>query len=430
MGRKTKFKQLYCYMNGVLVGELTLQSGQLSFQYDSSWLNFPKSRPISLSMPLQTAEHKGDVVAAYFDNLLPDSSQIRQQIVNRLGAQNTSPFELLSTIAADCVGALSLSKTPDIASQNQLKLIPLNDENIADTLRQARTGNFGMQKDEDFRISIAGVQEKTALTYWQGQWYKPLGTTPTTHILKLPIQPYLETSVENEWFCLRFLSHLGFKVPEIAIKTFIDQKVLTITRFDRKLTDNNIVRLPQEDMCQALGVFSGRKYQNDGGPGITDMMGILKTSINALADQHTFMRSQVVYWLLAAIDGHAKNFSIFLQPQGFSLSPIYDVISVYPYLGKGNIPPKQKIKMALAVYGEKKAHYKWAEILRRHWITTAQKVDFAVDEMEMILNDLVEQVPIAIESTLAELPDGFPANISDSIANGITRCLKKLNDQT
>jgi len=237
---------------------------------------------------------------------------------------------------------------------------------------------LGMQRDEDFRISIAGAQEKTALTYWQEQWYKPIGTTPTTHIFKLPL-PYLESSVENEWFCLRFLNHLGINVPEVAIKTFVDQKVLILTRFDRKLIDNGIIRLPQEDMCQALGILSGKKYQSDGGPSIKDVMGVLKTSSNSLADQHTFMKTQVVYWLLAAIDGHAKNFSIFLQPRGlFSLTPIYDVISVYPYFGQENIPSKQKIKMAMAVYGEKKLHYKWNEILRRHWLTTAQKIGFAV----------------------------------------------------
>lgn len=216
-------------------------------------------------------------------------------------------------------------------------------------------------------------------------------------------------------------------MPEVAIKTFVDQKVLILTRFDRKLIDNGIIRLPQEDMCQALGILSGKKYQSDGGPSIKDVMGVLKTSSNSLADQHTFMKIQVIYWLLAAIDGHAKNFSIFLQPRSlFSLTPIYDVISVYPYFGQENIPSKQKIKMAMAVYGEKKLHYKWNEILRRHWLTTAQKIGFAVDEMEAILNDLNKQVPIAIDSTLAELPNGFPEKISNLIIDGIYKCLNKL----
>ena len=426
MGRKTKFKQLYCHMNGVLVGCLTLHIGQLSFQYDSTWLNHPKSRPISLSLPLQRAEHKGDIVDAYFDNILPDNQQIKQQIVAQLGAKSTRTFDLLSVIGIDCVGALSLTNTPDIVSQTQLKLIPLNDKDIADILKQAKVNApLGMQKEDDFRISIAGVQEKIALTYWQGQWHKPKGITPTTHILKLPILLDLKTSVENEWFCLRFMNHLGFNVPDVAINTFVDQKVLIVARFDRKLTNDNIIRLPQEDMCQALGILSGNKYQQEGGPGIAAIMTILKTSSNALADQYTFMKAQVVYWLLAANDGHAKNFSIFLRPEGFSLTPVYDVISVYPYFGQGNIPSKGKIKMAMAVYG-KRPYYRREQILRRHWFTTAQKVGFLGNMMEAILTDLINQVPTAIESTLAELPDGFPIDISDSIANGVLKYLERL----
>lgn len=444
MGRKSNSKQLHCHMNGVLVGCLTLRSGRLSFKYAQSWLQHPQSRPISLSIPLQSEELKSDSVHAYFDNLLPDNEQVRKTIVDSLGAASSHPFDILSIIGGDCVGALSFTEQQPLelrASQLQTvrnqklttnQLIEVTDADIADILKRARAGHvLGMQPEDDFRFSLAGAQDKTALTNWQGKWHKPIGATPTTHILKLPIQNSqqmgldLSSSVENEWFCLRFMKHLGFDVANASIATFIDQKVLVLERFDRRIIKNNIIRLPQEDMCQALGVVSGSKYQEHGGPGIQDIMGLLKTSEKALHDQTVFMKAQVVFWLLTAIDGHAKNFSIFLRAQGYSLTPFYDVMSAYPYFGQGNIQ-KQKIKMAMGVYGKNK-HYKWQGILKRHWFSMAEKVKFPEDEMTRLIEELVESVPIAIEQTVNELSKDFPSLVSETIAEGILACLQKLS---
>jgi len=444
MGRKANFKRLHCHMNGVLVGCLTLRSGRLSFKYAQSWLQHPQARPISLSIPLQSEELKSDSVHAYFDNLLPDNEQVRKTIVNSLGAESSNPFDILSVIGADCIGALSLTQQSSETDQNlNLKihaknLIEVNDTDIADILKQTRVGHvLGMQQEDDFRFSLAGAQDKTALTYWQGKWYKPMGATPTTHIFKLPIHNSqqmgvdLSSSVENEWFCLRFMKHLGFDVAEASIETFIDQKVLVVERFDRKITHDNIIRLPQEDMCQALGVVSGSKYEEHGGPSIQDIMGLLKTSEKALHDQYLFMKAQVVFWLLAATDGHAKNFSIFLKPQGYSLTPFYDVISAYPYfeLGKDNSKismQKQKIKMAMAVYGKNK-HYKWNEIVKRHWFSMAEKVKFPKGKMTRLIDELIEKIPIAIDQTLNEIPKEYPSFIYEAITKGVTGSLLKFS---
>lgn len=431
-------------MNGVLVGCLSLRSGRLSFKYAQSWLQHPKARPISLSIPLQTEELKNDSVHAYFDNLLPDNLQVRKAIVDSFGAASSKPFDILRVIGADCVGALSfteelLETDKNLSFKiNPENLIEVGDAEIADILKQTRLGHvLGMRQEDDFRFSLAGAQDKTALTYWKEKWHKPIGATPTTHILKLPIQNNqqlgldLSSSVENEWFCLRFMKHLGFDVANASIATFIDQNALVVERFDRKVSHDSIIRLPQEDMCQALGVVSGSKYQEHGGPGIQEIMALLKTSDLALRDQYLFMKAQVVFWLLAAIDGHAKNFSIFLRAQGYSLTPFYDVMSVYPYFGQGqgvsNISmQKQKIKMAMAVYGKNK-HYKWYGILKRHWFSMAEKVKFPQEEMLQIIEELVESVPTAIEKTLKDLPKGFPSSVSKTIAEGTLNCLQKLS---
>jgi len=431
-------------MNGVLVGCLSLRSGRLSFKYAQSWLQHPQARPISLSIPLQSEELKNDSVHAYFDNLLPDNEQVRKTIVDFFGAASSKPFDILSVIGVDCVGALSftevlseIDKNPNLKIKSK-DLIEVDDARIADILTRTRSGHvLGMRQEDDFRFSLAGAQDKTALTYWKGKWYKPIGATPTTHILKLPIQNSqqlgldLSSSVENEWFCLRFMKHLGFDVANASIATFLDQSALVVERFDRKVTHDSIIRLPQEDMCQALGVVSGSKYEEHGGPGIQDIMRLLKTSEEALGDRYLFMKSQVVFWLLAAIDGHAKNFSIFLRAQGYSLTPFYDVMSAYPYFGQVQgrsklSMQKQKIKMAMGVYGKNK-HYKWYGILKRHWLSMAEKVKFPQDEMDRIIEELVEGVPASIEKTLEDLPKGFPRLVSEAIAEGTLNCLQKLS---
>jgi len=440
MGRKAKFKQLDCHMNGVLVGCLTLRSGHLSFRYTSSWLHHPQARPISLSIPLQSAEHKSDSVDAYFENLLPDNLQVRKTIVNRLGAVSSHPFDILSVIGADCVGALSFNEPSLESSRNNSvkidcsKMTEIDERDIAEIIKQARSDHLlGMRQDDDFRFSLAGAQDKTALTFWQGKWYKPIGVTATTHILKLPIlNPQqlgfdLTSSVENEWFCLRLMKNLGFNVANASIESFVGQKVLLVERFDRQVIQDKIIRLPQEDMCQALGVVSGSKYEEHGGPGITDIMKLLKTSENAMNDQYQFMKAQVVFWLLAAIDGHAKNFSLFLKPTGYSLTPFYDVLSAYPYLAKAADDSKmnmqkQKIKMSMGLYGKNK-HYKWIEIQHRHWFSTSKKVNFPTVEMNRLIEELQEQIPTAIAQTLNEIPKDYPSSTYQTIADGVTGCL-------
>lgn len=71
---------------------------------------------------------------------------------------------------------------------------------------------------------------------------------------------------------------------------FEDQKALVVERFDRKWSGDGqwIIRLPQEDMCQALGVSPLRKYQADGGPGISEIMEVLSNSDRAEHDKAQF----------------------------------------------------------------------------------------------------------------------------------------------
>jgi len=439
VGRKSKRKRLVVWMNGERVGVWSILPSNIhEFRYDTSWLDFSEVRPLSLSMPIINAEYAytGPVVEAFFENLLPDSVDIRRRLQRRFSVQTDSAFDLLAEIGRDCVGAIQL--LPEGKSPQDIRTIsaePLDEAGVARLLRRVvALPGFGQADGDDFRISIAGAQEKTALLWHEGQWCKPLGATPSSHIFKLPlglvgaIQADMRESVENEWLCARILEAYGLAVARCEIADFEDQHVLIVERFDRKLSADHRwwIRLPQEDMCQATGTPPEIKYERDGGPGIVEIMGLLAGSRNPLLDRRNFLKAQVLYWILAAPDGHAKNFSIFLEPQGrFSLTPLYDVLSSYPILGHGNnkLAP-QKLTMAMSVVG-KNRHNKWAYITASDWLTTASKCR-AQGDIEKILQELIEATPKMIETVSSELPDGFPSRVSEPIFEGIQRAVERL----
>jgi serine/threonine-protein kinase HipA len=281
---------------------------------------------------------------------------------------------------------------------------------------------LGLGDDQDFRISIAGAQEKTALLYWKKRWHKPLGTTATTHILKpqigrLPNGLDLSNSVENEYLCLKLTAALGLPSAEVEMATFEGKRVLLVERFDRRWTkDKRLLRLPQEDCCQALSVPPTLKYENEGGPGIPAILNLLKGSDTPENDQRQFLKAIIVFWLLGATDGHAKNFSVFLSPGGrFRITPLYDVISAQPSADAGQIQ-RNKMKLAMAV-GDSR-HYAIHTIVPRHFVQTAARAGIGAATLEQIFEDIRSRAPKAIEQLEQMLPADFPKEIAASIIGG------------
>ncbi len=424
-------------MNGVLVGRLAMErTGALSFIYDPDWLARPESRPISLSMPLTRQPYAGEIAYNYFDNLLPDNRQIRERIQARFGAATSHPFDLLSAAGRDCVGAIQL--TPSGTSPGEVRQIvgqPMSEAHIAHLLGNYQSAPLGMERGEDdeddFRISLAGAQEKTALLWHEGQWQRPVGATPTTHIFKLPIGRIedrgidLRDSCENEWLCLRIAKAFGFEVCEADIATFDGVKALVVKRFDRRHNpDGWIMRLPQEDMCQVMGVSPARKYEKDGGPGIVAIMDQLRGSEVQRQDRETFFKSQILFWLLAAIDGHAKNFSVFIQAGGrFRLTPLYDVMTAFPLTAARNLETR-KLKMAMALIG-KNRHYGWSEIQLRHFDSTARAAGFPAKRAAELLAEMLDRVDEAIAIVEGDLPAGFPEHVAAPTFQGMQELRRK-----
>jgi serine/threonine-protein kinase HipA len=432
-------RALDIWMNGEYVGLWTATRGGVDvLSYAQGWLDSPLRRPLSLSLPILPGNepHRGDRVANWFDNLLPDSQPIRDRLRKRFGTSSTQAYDLLAAIGRDCVGAVQIVRAGDDPGDvRRVDTEPLSQAGVAKALRGVTATPLvgDMAGGDDFRISIAGAQEKTALLFHEGQWCRPLGATPTTHILKLPLgligdmRANMRDSVENEWACLELLRTLGLPVAEASIATFEDdvseERALVVKRFDRDWVlasasqPSWLLRLPQEDLCQATGTPGDLKYESQGGPGMDTCLTLLQTGEQPQEDALTFALSQLAFWLLAAIDGHAKNFSVFIRREGHVMTPLYDVLSAWPIIGRNaNEIPIQKAALAMAVRG-RRPHRQIKRISVRHWRALALRtgVPMAFDRMAA----MVEQSEDAVQKVEAHLPANFPTHLWDRLAAGV-----------
>lgn len=434
MPRRPRHPPLRVLLNNRLVGWLTKEpGGAIAFRYDNDWLNWPHAIPVSLSLPMREDPWRGAPVAAVFENLLPDSAELRHRIAEQVGAEGTDAYSLLAEIGRDCVGALQFIPDRDeldIGLAGAVAGEPVDEVAIAKLLQGLKRAPLGLDRDQDFRISIAGAQEKTALLRVGDQWLKPLGTTATTHIFKpsigqLPNGLDLSDSVENEFYCLALFAACGLPVNAAEIRTFGDTKALVIERFDRHWTqDGRLLRLPQEDCCQALGVPPTRKYQADGGPGIADILDLLKGSDTPAEDQARVFKAQVLFWLIGATDGHAKNFSVFLKPGGrYHLTPFYDILSAQPSLDTGQVQLRQ-LKLAMAV-GERN-RYRIDQVQARHFMQTADKAGMPKSIALAAMDEILAAVPSGLDAVEPSLPQAFPEFIHESISEAVRRRIEVL----
>lgn len=440
-------------MNGERVGEwTTLRTGTPLFRYDLSWVQSRSARALSLSLPITAdREVRGEAVDHYFDNLLPDNAEIRRRIRTRFQTRSTGAFDLLSAIGRDCVGAVQLLPADQMPEGwNRISAEALTNAGVEAVLRNVTVAEpLGAEEQNQFRISLAGAQEKTALLRMSGRWFHPKGATPTTHILKLPLglvgnfQGDFSDSIENEWLCGQLLRALGLPVAENEVAQFGEQRALIVTRFDRRWSGVTaadaerrsfrptrstwITRLPQEDFCQASGLPPTRRYESEGGPSIQSSLALLSGGARPDDDRATFLLTQLSFWLLAAIDGHGKNFSIFHQRGGtYVLTPPYDVLSAWPVIGHGrNELPLERAKLAMAIRG-RRPHYRLGEITGRHWRELCQRVGIANlwDRMQT----LVSEARVALERVGSKLPPNFPDRLYTRIRAGVLHQTRRFED--
>lgn len=429
MGRKRKSLRLVVLLNTRRIGLLEKSAtGAVYFQYDSAWLADSNATQISHSLPLSEERYSGAPVEAYFENLLPEGTEIRRKIAARIQADSDDPFDLLSIIGRDCVGAVQLlpDGAGEIGAIRKVEGREVDAAEIESILEGLASAPLGASKD--FRISIAGVQAKIAFLRHANKWQVPKGLTPTTHIFKKPMGVLqngidMSESVENEWLCLEICGKLGLEVANAEMGTFGITKCLVVERFDRQWSKDrkHLYRVPVEDLCQAFGLPSNKKYEADGGPGIPGILKFLESSNEREADREAFLRAQIVFQLLGAANGHAKNYSVFLGPRGMRLTPIYDALSVHPALARRQIEIKD-VKLAMAVGSSRKHQMK--TILRRHWEETGKASAMRPGKA----SDLIDKVLRAAENIDAsiKLPKGFPPRVSEPIFEGILKTVRQL----
>jgi len=436
MSRARQYSSLIVGMNGKEIGVFTRStSGEFSFEYHSNWIENENSFSISRSIALTEGRQKGQNIIAYFENLLPDSQAILKHIATRLGAAGTDAHSLLNKIGADCVGALQFTEDVDALSPPNapLRYEAVSEYDIESILNNLKATPLGIEPEGEFRISIAGAQEKTALLKLDEGWAKPLGATPTTHIFKPSlgqigmdgINVDMSNSVANEHYCMELMRQFNLKTARTEMMRFGSKEVLVVERFDRELLKGGgILRKPQEDMCQALGCPPTLKYQSAGGPSLNEILDLLSGSDQPHKDMMTVFKANLIFWLIGATDGHAKNFSIFLTPGGgYRLTPLYDVLSLQLAKDAKQLPFKN-FKLALSVGC--KPHYKIDNIHGRHFLETAMAANLPKDFAREAIRDIQDQFDAAFENVKALMPDRFPFDIHNSIFEGAKSRLPKL----
>ena len=382
---------LVVLMNRVEAGRLDYERGRLIFTYAEHWREQEGAIPLSFSMPLTVASYAGAEVGAFVWGLLPDNEQIIQEWARRFHVSPRQPFGLIGAVGEDCAGAVQFVDPDRIAAvvSGEVDGVEwLTEAEVGERLAGLRTNRGAWRRAGDGgQFSLAGAQPKIALLRQDDRWGIPRGRVPTTHILKPPSAD-LEAQAENEHFCLSVLGRLGLPVAQSAVQTFGGEVAIVVERYDRVPTPNGVIRIHQEDFCQALGVSPDRRYQNEGGPGLREIINLLRQVSSApQEDVETFVDAAIFNWIVGGSDAHAKNFSLLHAGSGRArLAPIYDVASVLPYAPQVQL---QDVKLAMKIGGE----YRLSEIGIRHWVKFADENGIDFDHVRSRAASMADQLP-------------------------------------
>ena len=411
-------------VNGVLVGEVRQDRGRLGFTYFEDWQERDDAYPLSLSMPLPKRDHDDGVVRPFLEGLLPDNEAILEKWARQFGVSARNPFSSLRHVGEDVAGAAQYVKPErvDAILEQGEGVEWLTEAEIGDRLRNLAEDHSAWRAPEDVGyFSLAGAQPKTALRFEDGRWGVPSGATPTTHILKPPVASY-RGFAENEYLCLALAQQVGLSAANCELRIFDGARAIVVERYDRQ----GPFRIHQEDFCQATSVSPRTKYETEGGPGVQDIISLLRDNSSAPGeDVERFIDSLALNWVIGGADAHGKNYSILIASAGQTrLAPLYDVLSVLPYPDWGLV---ERIKLAMKVGGENRIGF----IRRRHWERLAGLADA---DPEAVI-DRVTRMAASVSDAAAELvgtgvPAGFDQEFAESwlskVSENSARCLRAL----
>lgn len=328
---------LIVYLNAERVGTLEQdENGLMQFSYNQAWLEKPKAMALSRSLPLQSDVLPEKKTRPFFAGILPEE-QPRKTIAKILGISDTNDFAMLERIGGECAGAVSLYSEGDAPIDpkdnlhrelNEMELRQIIDELPS---RPLMVGTNGL------RLSLAGAQDKLPIIVHNNKICFPLGSAPSTHILK-PEPNHFSGLATNEIFCMNLARAIGLNVPNTEYRLIGKKPCILVQRYDR-VTDKNgsTTRTHQEDFCQALGLPPERKYQTEGGPTLSDCISLLQDwSTIPVIDIPSFINGLIFNVLIGNSDAHGKNFSFLYFGGERRLAPYYDLVSTlaWPNLSK------------------------------------------------------------------------------------------------
>lgn len=402
------------WFDGNKAGQLVQDdSGRLQFAYNADYLGAKQPWPLSVSMPVGAAEFEDRVARPFFAGLLPEDL-IRRKVAKLLGVSEKNSFSMLEVIGGECAGALSLYPEGTPPHKENPDDIQMLDEKHLDEIFEHLKRRPLFAGEDGVRLSLAGAQDKLAVRLIGNKLALMRGGAPTTHILKTLIsdRPDVTDSVHNELFCLMLAARCGLSVPHVQMRRTPNQPYLLVERYDRSWQGSDVVRLHQEDFCQALSISPENKYEREGGPGISTCLDeIQKHSIEPLPDRLAFLNIVIFNYLIGNSDAHGKNFSLLYEEGKPRLAPAYDLLSTAVY-------PELATKMAMKIGGK----YEPNEVYLRHWYRLVPDTAVARKAIEKSLADMATTTLEQATKLHSELNK---ENITSLVLDSILALIKK-----
>ena len=407
------------HLYGVKIAELEF-IGPLRYRltYDDEWTQRPDAVPLSYSLPLTNRVHDGDPLLNFLDNLLPDGERVRERWAIGAGLDRTEPFGLLEAYGRDVAGAATFTPRGERARERGNRTL-VDETQIAERIRRLRADDSDWVESTTVggKFSLGGAQGKFALSLEEDAWWEPTGEHPTTHIFKPRATGLIDGEVV-EYAIMAAATALGLATAPVGLARFGDEQSLVVQRFDRARVGDELIRIHQEDLCQAMGYSRLRKYEQYGGPGYRRILEFLATHAGP-GSTRRFAESVFFSWLVLNSDAHAKNYSIQILPEQTTLSPLYDLSSLLPYLRPDDPAARERdiaeTRLALRLVDD----YRVSALTRFEWEGAARDAAISPSEFLDWGIELNRALPSAIDAAVDSIPSGIDTTIATRLADTI-----------
>jgi len=405
-------KSLNVFLNESQAGKLWVEKGQLAFQYDSDWLENDSAVPLSVSLPLQSEPQEGTDVSAYFSNLLPEADQLIA-VAKHFKVPLDDQFSLLKSVAGECAGAVSI--VPDKRStRSSASYRKLTGKTLGTTINALKKQPLLAGK-KGVRFSLAGTHTKLPIRFADENQSLPLNGALSDHIVKPP-RDDCSDSIANEYFCMNLARRMDLEVPSVYLLTSATP-LFVVNRYDRDMDDNgNIVKIHQEDFCQAMGIPPEKKHESDGGPSFKDCFDLVREySVQPMVDLQRLLCWVVFNFFIGNEGIHAKNLAFLHTDKGPVLAPFYDLMSTAVY-------PSLSYRLVMKIGGEDRPNW----VIKRRWQQFAKDIGMNYKVVHQCVMKMNKQLLPAAQQEAQAFQDKYgECDVIDKILALLeTRCGK------